>query len=600
MNLNLDRTLANLLVTTFLFFAIGMTALFIGKGFDLTDESYYLIWARQPHNNAGFISNFGHITQWLYSLGGDNIVRFRQLGALLLLLAACLFSFFFTKVLSNIYGGSTDRWATAFLLIGTSLTYYFHRWFPTPSYNWLSLISCLVVGAGLLWYLLLSLKEDRSRNIWLASFFVGVGGLLAFLAKPTTALLLGTIAIWWVGIHWHKAKSTKFLIGALFVFILLLAIFIQFEIGGPTSYFHKFLLGVELISVMQGGYTISEMTRGAVQDISRSLIWGTVATVFFLLLSRLMFYRRSASSGSTRLLISMLFTVVALEVTALLVLLMNPEKLPAAVFFGFLVALVLTNIFCSRQLRDNFVTDCDEAPGNYHGGKYLAIVSICVLLNFAYGFGTQVGFFLLNSSALILLVAACVLLTKQLDAMLGSNKFTLSVSIFTIIATMIFVLPEVNQPYRLRGPLYKQINLVHLFEDHDSLKVDKATTRYISNLVELAADNGWKRGTPLLDLTGITPGALAILDAKVLGVAWFLGGQKGSNDFVKLALQSVNKHDLKRAWVLRAPNGRGRIDDEVLTSLGLQFPEKYVKVGEIRRFRKNELQQLWIPYKNDR
>ena len=61
------------------------------KGFDITDESYYILRAAHPGMyNEGY-SNFGVITGFIYRICNSNIVLFR-LSGIILLLGVSIFS----------------------------------------------------------------------------------------------------------------------------------------------------------------------------------------------------------------------------------------------------------------------------------------------------------------------------------------------------------------------------------------------------------------------------------------------------------------------------------------------------------------------------
>ncbi len=55
------------------------------KGFDITDESYYLLISAHPQDQLFGLTYFGYYTHILYRLVGENIVLFRLSGCLILL-----------------------------------------------------------------------------------------------------------------------------------------------------------------------------------------------------------------------------------------------------------------------------------------------------------------------------------------------------------------------------------------------------------------------------------------------------------------------------------------------------------------------------------
>lgn len=63
----------------------------INRGFDITDESFYIMWSRHPGDVAAWFSRYGFYTGILLRLAGGNFVLFRFLGLLSLLAAAGFF-----------------------------------------------------------------------------------------------------------------------------------------------------------------------------------------------------------------------------------------------------------------------------------------------------------------------------------------------------------------------------------------------------------------------------------------------------------------------------------------------------------------------------
>ena len=57
----------------------------------------------------------------------------------------------------------------------------------------------------------------------------------------------------------------------------------------------------------------------------------------------------------------------------------------------------------------------------------------------------------------------------------------------------------------------------------------------------------------------------------------------------------VSNSTLHVAWVLTAPGGSRGLSSEILSHLGLDFPDSYKAVGKLRTGHRNEEQVLWSP-----
>jgi hypothetical protein len=133
-------------------------------------------------------------------------------------------------------------------------------------------------------------------------------------------------------------------------------------------------------------------------------------------------------------------------------------------------------------------------------------------------------------------------------------------------------------PYRI-PPLWNQTAHVTIGARSSSLLVDKITANYISGLQRAAATHGFQLGTPIIDLTGSSPGTVFALGGEAPGIPWLSGGYAGSAAYVQEVLNRVPREHLRLAWVLTAP-GNSTLPDSGLRPLGLNFPKDYEMIGQ--------------------
>src|SRR6202011_4769465 len=88
-------------------------------------------------------------------------------------------------------------------------------------------------------------------------------------------------------------------------------------------------------------------------------------------------------------------------------------------------------------------------------------------------------------------------------------------------------------------------------------------------------------GSPVLDLTGNSPGSLYAMGARPLGVAWTLGGYPGSTDFLRAALDDETCEAIAVSWILTEPSAPARFSYEMLRQFGIDITTDYVNVGSI-------------------
>jgi hypothetical protein len=130
----------------------------------------------------------------------------------------------------------------------------------------------------------------------------------------------------------------------------------------------------------------------------------------------------------------------------------------------------------------------------------------------------------------------------------------------------------------------------------ETLIVSQETARYFTELKTIANSADFQPNTPLIDLTGDSPGAIYALEARAYNFPWLLGGYSGSDQAAVYILKQWNREHLNSAWILTVEaNGERSLSISVLSEIGLDFPEGYTKVGTVRRPASQEIQALWRP-----
>ena len=74
-----------------------------------------------------------------------------------------------------------------------------------------------------------------------------------------------------------------------------------------------------------------------------------------------------------------------------------------------------------------------------------------------------------------------------------------------------------NKPYRLNSNIGLQDIEVQFLGVDGIIKVDNITAKYVNDLKDITIKSGWKKRNLLIDLTGGSPGALVILNARLVG-----------------------------------------------------------------------------------
>jgi hypothetical protein len=577
-----------------LVFCVLLFALNAGKGFDITDRSFYLLWAGQPENVTGAFHHFGFITGFIYGLAGNSIVAFRLSGLLILLVVGIIFAHSFKRYLDEKYLSTNSDFLTFGLIFTIGILFGYNGWFHSPSYNWLAVVSSVMVISGLLYF---TVTANDIILTSISTIMVATGGVLAHVAKPTTALALGVISVLWVATEGVNKRSLTFIFSAATLAGLFLLLFIYVFFGSISQYFDNLKLGMELAGLLDAGHDLSETFNKPVNQTFTFFKW-------WLKLPFVWFFIAITAVGLVIIYYKAKFRPYFSSFLAFIT------------FFAFCVFTYLfyeshRNVYASTTLISvigcgfiayiAFILVEELSPGEIKIKRGLLIKGFLAaflffLAAFAPSFGTGNSQILPHISRSAIFLAGSLLIFINLISPQNNKKMIFGVFglIFSVLLT-IFLVKAYEQPYRLVGSISNQTVHVDFIDPAHKVYVDPITAQYVKDLKFAANKAGWQRGTPLIDMTGGSPGALVVLDARIVGTPWLLGAYEGSNAFAKAALKSVDQKILNKAWVLTAPEGRRRIDIDVLHKHGLNFPDQYEKVGKLKTGHRNEEQFLWKP-----
>jgi hypothetical protein len=148
------------------------------------------------------------------------------------------------------------------------------------------------------------------------------------------------------------------------------------------------------------------------------------------------------------------------------------------------------------------------------------------------------------------------------------------------VLTAVLLLHAADRPYRQADPIRANRVATQVGPDGARLKLAADFAAYLDHAREVAAEAGFVPGTPLIDLTGVSPTLVYALGGRTIGEAWTLGGYTGSEEAAVMALGYVHCADLARAWVLTEPDGVRTIPETALTASGIHLSEDHSIAGE--------------------
>jgi hypothetical protein len=517
------------------------------RGFDLTDESFYLLtyrhWTEWPS-----VSLFGAYFTWPYVLVGHDVWAMRLLGFALLLGAAIWFGSEAQRAFGALVGRRSrdGELATAVAAAAAIWSYYgASPVSPTPSYNLLTL-ACALVVLALALRLGRIVHDDAPRGRLATAFALGLVGSVGVASKFSSGLLVLALALAvFAALAWHRLDAggwSRVVLAAIAGLALnLLALWIA-DPGLPL----RFERGIEV--------TLAMMERSATGEVA-ALVFGALP--------------QDALHALRVLLWPLVFAVLALTAGAQLRRRPLADALAVAVFVA--GALVYAFVKDNRFYRIVLVTWIAVLLGcaalwllraRLASGarvRSLVVAGAILVVPFAYSYGTSNALLQHMGMAAIfpLVIAAVLIRTMWLERAVPTWLFAGALALLAALPAEIVVRQWVDgrYTYRLGASLAEQTVPLPANPGGIDLDVTPALARSLESYLLLLRSAGFSSGQPLIDFTGQSPGLVAIANGAPVGAIWYIGGVYAGERMARMSLGWVDAAQVRRAWLLTTPDG---------------------------------------------
>jgi len=530
-------------------------------GFDFTDESSYLVWGATPGLYDWSLSQFGFVYHPFYLLLGGDVVRLRIFNVLATLaLSWFLVDIILKDTFSKGIRGKIQRLAMSFgFAIGVLV--FFSVWVPSPSYNSLNLQALLVVAAGLF-----SAQAKINKESVIGWTLIGIGGWLAFMAKPSSAAALG-VCVFFCLLLARKINFRLALLCSVSTLFLLVLSALLID-GSVTAFVGRLQTAMVFVEYLGGGHTLQQIMR--IDDFlltQEDVLVFRIALIISLVVSIFLYF----SNRFSRLLgfccaCLMLFAIIVMVIGRCVV------KLEYSNFHGLLILVVPSSMlllgicFYRRRFFLN-----------------LSLSRLSVALAFAlfphiYAFGTNNNYWQVGSSAgFFWLLGGLVLLAPAIRGA-KATFILLPLVLATQLVVVVLVQAGMESPYRQTQPLRLNSYTVEVGRSGSNLLLSEEYAAYLTQAITASKQAGFQPGTPVIDLSGQSPGMLYAIGATSIGQAWMIGGYPGSFKLATEALKRVSCEQLAVAWLLTEPEGPRSLSDSLVSSFGAD-PSDYEVVA---------------------
>ena len=526
---------ATLPIVALLVAQVGLYVWMAPRGFDFTDETYYILNYLYWRELVGVVSFFGAYIELPFRMLGQNVPAIRIFSLLLLLGSGA----FFTREALRYFArrdGATGAAPWPFMAVGAAASLFYFGYLSTlraPSYNLLALCSMLVATG-----LLLRLLEPRTGlgDARVAPFCYGVALGVCGLSKASSAVMLVAChALFFVFANrdWRPRHMLELLAlslaGAGLNFALL-------QWAHP-QWLAALREGVALFSYSNGSNLLGMVNtlRWDIQKLAPMLPWALGAMLAFVVLVRWTAPLHGAARSAL---------VVVLVAGCVLGLMWEGHTRLWLPLLGVAVLLLWSVEVISRKPLRLLRGDAAD----------LGLMCLLFALPVAFSFGTSNPVLEHSQIAGVFPVAALLLRLHRLCrvGLLAAPSVVVCLTALCVptLVLQIKIATDVRHSHRLLSALGEQTMPVRVGAAGNTLLVDAATLETLQSVMGAARATGFVAGQAILDFTGDGPGLIYALGGRPLGLAWLLGGYPDSQTWAERLLVKLPKQALQNAWLL--------------------------------------------------
>lgn len=532
---------------------LGLLAM-TGRGYDLSDEGFYLNSIADPFRYPASAMLFGFFHHPLYLACGGDIALMRSINVVLTMVLGWvvthgLLRSMFDRELPEGWQG----WAVSGGIASASLA-VFNRGLITPNYNVLAFQGIMLLLLGLVHVR----RRDRAMSGWI---WFGVAAWVLFMAKPTAMVATGLLVLLFLILTrrlWIAGAASSMCVAV--VLFLSTALVID---GSVTGFLHRLISGAEELVLMDGRYGAGSLFRRfkpfvpdrrlAVEAVVLTLSLGVLTFMLMCWQARRLPVGRSLLWPVASCLLIFVLVVVALRT--------QRYGHPGMILLAFPFALLLSVPW--REYR--------ALPLHR-----LWLALLLFLLPLAFALGTNTDPWLLGMSAGVFWVIAGVATLPPPNR--GARLLVVG-SVVPVLAGVV-VLVGMRTPYRQPGPLWSNGERVELGAPASSLLMHPVLATQIRSAMEAGRTHGMAEGTAVIDLTGRSPGLVYAMGGQSIILPWMIGGYPGSCQRTLAAVRRVPCAELASAWVIDEPEGPRRICSELIHAFGGDLDRDYEVVAE--------------------
>ena len=529
-------------------------------GMDLTDESFYLMWMADPWIYPISATQFGFIYHPLHLLLHGDISLLRQANMLITFsLAWVLCVIFFRATIDNtsqqcLSWCSLPMLGLAAITATCSLIYFCpFGWIATPSYNSLIFQALLVVSIGLL----LAEKTVSAISI-IGWMLIGVGGWLAFMAKPSSAAALGLF----ISICLPLTGRFNFRLLAISVLTAgsLLTASAWVIDGSVIVFIERLKDGIKIIQLQGSGHM--NMFR------YDALLMGHKEQISLAFASVIIFGTTCFATLKKKTAITVNLGFALLVVATSLIIISGCFLFEVSSPFTSHASLLILTIPLSALAFG--CVSIYRLPRFKAANIQWGIALYFAVLPHILAFGTNNNYWLQGSLGSLFWVLAGLVILMPFMSSTGNPRVLLPSAVCGQLITVFLLYSAMEHPYFGQPEPFRQYDTTVATQINKStLILPEALADYYINIKKMADQAGFQVNTPIINMTGYNPGVIYAIGGKAIGLPWLIGGFSGSNDVTVTVLNRVSCTEIGEAWLLIDTDTPRKLSPAILNNFGI-------------------------------
>ena len=536
-------------------------------GFDLSDESFYMVLIEQPLEYPISGSQFGSVLAIPFAWFGSDLIAFRQFNILTTYGLSLVVAYQVMGTWLRNFGCTLlIRLAIAAAFALPSLTVMTY-WLMTPSYNSLNGVAFLLVCIAVF-----SNAKTERHQLW-AAVLLGFGGYLSFMAKPPSAAVLGVMVLGFVwGIQRWGWRSLIVAICTAGVFLIATMSLLA---GDPLAYVN------ELRETMAVSTDPSHSFRKLIQwnsphlDTRWRITFGVTSLALFAVL-RLVNRKWDGEFNAWPVKV---FSCMLLGLGALGVVAAWSDFQSMSVGFlehrddeygrkeRYLFLSTLSVVVCAV-----FIREMDR--------RRLAAACFLFWLPYAFAFGTNINYWDKGATIAFFWVMSFAVVISSLPPRKHHVNYAILIASFLPLFCALDLENAYTHPYRQVSFSENVMQPVTIGRGETEILIAKETADLVELLRQEVNAAGFEEGMPVLDLSGQGLGLIYTIGGRNFPAVWSPAGTPWAEKTLRQRLVRRRADELQDLWILKKENWGSSSPDAVLEEIGLSMAD-FVEVVRI-------------------